>query len=150
MATTANLGIEKLTGASYVDYESFNTAYEILDKLGVAYITAKGTSSEWYYRQWSDGRYDLWLAKSLSNQSMTQKWGNFYYCNIASIKFPVTFASKPHMTVTFSTTSGNTAFAVPNTGLSTTGTGTIMLCNGESGKTATGILSIHVSGTIKS
>ena len=53
------------------------------------------------------------------------------------------------MTITWDTTSGNTAFAVPNTGLTTSNTGSILLCSPASGKTTTGILSIHVSGTKK-
>lgn len=148
MATTENLNIEKITGADYVDYESFNTAYDTLDKLGVSYVTKKGNSGDWYYRAWSDGRYEAWFAKTFDNMSMNTPWGNLYQCEISSISFPIAFLSKPHMTITFATTSGNTAFVVPNIGLSTTKTGTLLLCSPASGKTTSGVLSIHVSGSV--
>lgn len=149
MASTTNLGLKTVPTSDFVSPTPFNENFETLDKLGKVYVVANGTSGEWYYREWSDGRYECWLAKSMSNISMNSSWGNLWEYQVGSIAFPVSFASRPHMTITWDTTSGNTAFAVPNTGLTTSNTGSILLCSPVSGRTTTGILSIHVSGTKK-
>ena len=148
MASTSNLGIEKLNSSDYVSVDPINNAFDKLDELGDVYVKSHGKSGDWYYRLWGDGRYECWLARTQSGVKIGTAWGNLYQSTVASIPFPTSFSSAPHMTITYATTSGNTAFAVPNTGLSTSATGSILLCSPVSGATTTGVLSIHVSGSV--
>lgn len=147
MANTTNLGMTIVSSSDFVSPKSFNDNFNILDKLGKVYVIINGQSGEWYYREWSDGRYECWLAKNISDASMDLVWGNLWYYEIAGIPFPISFVTYPHMTATWSTISGNSAMVVPNTGLTTSNTGSFLLCSPAEGRTTTGVLSIHVSGS---
>lgn len=148
MASTTNLGLTKIQGADYVSPDVFNDNYDKIDAVGKVYAVEAADGTEWYYRKWSDGRCEAWLTKAYSDVSLNDQWGSLYETSVSPMTFPVAFSERPHMTVTFATTSGNTAFAVPNTGLSTTQTGSILLCSSLAGQKATGVLSIHASGKI--
>lgn len=147
MEQTPILGLKMPSMSDYVTPNDFNENFKVLDKLGATYILSDKKNGEWFVREWSDGRYDCWMAKSFSDKVMNSTWGSLYMANIGAFSFPVTFVSTPHMTVTWDTTSGNTAFAVPNIGLSTVSTGSLLLCSPVSGQKTTGVLSIHVSGS---
>lgn len=143
---TDNLSLETINPADYVDPDIFNRNFNKIDPLGKAYVTDAGTNGEWYYRKWSDGRLECWLVKTFNSVAIKHAWGGWYVSSpIADIAFPFTFASIPHMTLSWATTDGNSAIAFSNSGLSTTKTGGINLGKGGSG-TSTGVLSIHASG----
>lgn len=146
MATTKNLGMEITPTSNFVSPEPFNRNFEKLDALGKKYIVDSGKSGEWRFTEYSDGSYECFMAKSFTDVAMNSQWGVFYTAYIAAIAFPISFKSKPHMTLTWDTTANNSALAVHDTGLTTSSTGGILLCSPASGKKTTGLLSIHVSG----
>lgn len=90
MATsTTNLKLSKLDSSDYVGVDTFNENYDLLDKLGVDYITARGTASGWYYRKWKSGWAEAWYKKTGTTTSAE-------YYN-AKVTMPFAFSSNPHV-----------------------------------------------------
>ena len=86
MATTTNLGLAKINGSDYVKPDTFNDNYDLIDKLGVDYITASGTSGSWSYRKWKSGLLECWgrFGGTMSNGK----------CNFSQ-QYPFAYANKP-------------------------------------------------------
>lgn len=90
MATsTTNLKLSKLDSSDYVGVDTFNENYDLLDKLGVDYITAQGTASGWYYRKWKSGWAEAWYKKTGTTTTAD------YYNLKASL--PFTLSSNQHI-----------------------------------------------------
>ena len=104
MATTTNLSITKLNSADYVSVDPINEALDTLDKLGVDYVTASGTSGEWWYRKWKSGRAECGIDnKSFGTVAITTEWGALFCSenNLTFGAYPFSFSSKPFVTITF-------------------------------------------------
>lgn len=106
MASTTNLNIEKINPSDYVDPEVFNTVFDIIDKLGVDYVTEQGTSGDWWYRKWNSGI----LECGVYNKNFgTQKFGSSFtgtkwYITTNSLSFgsyPFAFTSRPYASVSY-------------------------------------------------
>ena len=103
MATTTNLGITKLNSADYVSVDPINEALDTLDKLGVDYVTASGTSGEWWYRKWKSGRAECGIdSHNFGTVNVDQAWGAmFVSANQTFGAYPFSFAAKPHVNIQF-------------------------------------------------
>jgi hypothetical protein len=66
---TKNLGLTTISGSDYVSYEVINKNFELLDKLGIDYVTSTGTSGIWTYRKWKSGYAEFWGKKSFAATS---------------------------------------------------------------------------------
>lgn len=90
MATsTTNLKLSKLDSSDYVGVDTFNENYDLLDALGVDYITAKGTASGWYYRKWKSGWAECWYKKTGTTTTAD-------YYNLKA-NLPFTLSSNQHI-----------------------------------------------------
>ncbi len=56
MAVTENLKLELINASDFVSPDPINTAMKALDALGLDYIVEEGTSGEWWYRKWKNGK----------------------------------------------------------------------------------------------
>lgn len=83
---TTNLGLAKIQGADYVKPDTFNDNYDLIDKLGVDYVTASGVTGSWGYRKWNSGMLECWGRFSGKMSSGR--------CNFSQ-NFPFAYASKP-------------------------------------------------------
>lgn len=151
MASTTNLGIDKINGGDYVDPEAFNKAYDIIDKLGVDYVTASGTSGDWWYRKWKSGRLEQGVTnKNFGDLSHDTAWGSMHVSDNQSFgAFPFAYASIPYAHVTFnkSDDGGHQCFVNQQGGTSTTQSPKFALVDPYTG-TATGCqFGIYAVGT---
>ena len=104
MASTTNLGIDKINGGDYVDPEVFNNAFDKLDALGVDYVTESGTSGEWWYRKWKSGRAECGIDyKSFGTVRLDDTWTGSWYSssNMTFGNYPFTFSSRPYTSIKF-------------------------------------------------
>lgn len=53
-----------------------------------AYIVDEGTSGNWTYRKWSDGRAEAWGLKLREDYTIDISYGNAYYGALTSFSFP--------------------------------------------------------------
>ncbi len=104
MASTTNLGIEKINPSDYVDPEVFNTVFDIIDKLGVDYIVEQGISGEWWYRKWNSGRLECGIDVKSFGNGTTSKWGSMYkYGPIGFGAYPIAFKTPPLVSINYIT-----------------------------------------------
>lgn len=110
MASTPNLQLTLLEGASVVDFGQLNSWVNVLDRLGVEYVTDKGSGGKgtWWYRKWSSGRAecgvdaypldytlpidhdDIWPPLK-TNAARLPVFGNY----------PINFAERPYANICF-------------------------------------------------
>jgi hypothetical protein len=104
MSATANLDLEEIGGADFVDPAVFNRNSAKIDPLGKCYVTSSGTTGDWRWRKWSDGTAECWVEnKAFATQSFT-RWGSsqLYFTGYLSFgAFPFAFASVPVCNVVF-------------------------------------------------
>lgn len=106
MATTTNLGIEKLNSSDYVSVDGINGALDVLDKLGVDYVVKSGTSGNWWYRCWKSGRAECGIdSYNFGTVNINTAWGAlFASSNLSFGAYPSGFAfkSNPFVSICFS------------------------------------------------
>lgn len=91
MASTTNLKITKLNSADYVSVDGINDAFDIIDKLGVAYLTDAGESNGWYYAKFSNG----FAFCATKGTGVTTAGTTMYYFRK---NYPFSFSSEPIVT----------------------------------------------------
>lgn len=102
MATkTTNLGMTKFDGGDYIDYNKINEAFDILDKLGVDYVTSSGTTNQWTWRKYKSGVAECW---GKLDQGVVEPVGSPYWKNFG-ITFPFTFSEIPTVNANVGATS---------------------------------------------
>lgn len=107
MANTQNLGLTLIQGSDVVDYNVLNSNFTAIDKLGVDYVTEKGTKDRWWYRIWKSGRcefgIDNWMMSN-SNITFNTSWTTGWYRSqdFTFGALPITPVSKPYMNVVLS------------------------------------------------
>lgn len=112
MATTKNLALSKINGSDVVNPSVFNTNYDILDKLGVDYITSRGTSNGWWFRKWKSGRAECGIDDknfgtiALNNQVGSAKLEG-WKCSAQKTfgNFPFAFKSRPFVSIVLNSSS---------------------------------------------
>nr|DAL65369.1 MAG TPA_asm: hypothetical protein [Caudoviricetes sp.] len=112
MASTKNLGIPKINGSDLISPTPINDAFDLLDKLGVDYITESGKSGEWWYRKWNSGRAECGIdAKSFGDVDHKGAWGGMYASSDMTFgAYPIQFSSRPFAVIAFlNTTDGSHA-----------------------------------------
>lgn len=103
MATT-NLGLKTINQSDNVSPTPINDNMELLDKLGLDYVTAEGVSGIWSYRRWKSGIYECWGRKTVQTPGRTGG-GNIGKAGDADVSmsgyasfsenYPVTFSAVP-------------------------------------------------------
>ena len=104
MASTTNLGIEKINPADFVDPEAFNRAWDKIDVLGLDYVVESGKSGEWWYRKWKSGRAECGIDyKSFGTISLNSVWTGSWYAGprLTFGAYPFTFKSRPYTSIKF-------------------------------------------------
>lgn len=108
MATTKNLGLTLLEGASVVDYNQINGYVNSLDKLGVEYVKTKGREGNYWFRTWSSGRAECGVDNRKFYESLNfgTQWGQtgLYFSGGRLNPFgqyPVHFTDRPYANVCF-------------------------------------------------
>ena len=104
---TNNLRLYTLQGSDPVDYTVLNGWMENIDKLGVEYVTKKGTYGDWWYRLWSSGRCECGVDNRRKYDSLTI--GTNYTSNLWITngrirpfgEYPVNFVSRPYAAICF-------------------------------------------------
>lgn len=87
---TTNLSLEKFDGGDYVDNDKINANYDILDKMGVDYVTEQSTSGSWTYRKFKSGIAECWAKIDIGViTGPTSGWVN------VGQTFPITFSEAP-------------------------------------------------------
>ena len=107
---TANLNLLKFEGSDTVNYNDFNGNFDIIDKMGVDYVTQKGTKGEWWYRVWRSGRAECGVDNLRVGNSGMSAWESTrnnvktftgFYISNAEFSFgnyPVSFVAPPYRT----------------------------------------------------
>lgn len=111
--STTNLAMTVINASDYVSPDPINANFEILDALGVEYVTDAGTVGEWWYRKWKSGRLECGIDdKNFGDLPHTTAWGSMYSTAQKSFgAYPFAFASRPFVMVTFNSTTGGTDHA---------------------------------------
>lgn len=91
MATT-NLGLQTINQSDNISPDPINANMELIDKLGVDYVTQQGKSGQWRYRRWKSGTFECWA----SPHYQTPGGGATRSFNL---QYPVTFAEPPVVNV---------------------------------------------------
>lgn len=102
-STTDNLSLEIIDSSDYVSPDPINDNFEIVDKLGVDYVTSSGTSGSWWYRKWKSGRAECGIDyKSFGSVTIQTAYGDLYKANksFAFGSYPFTFSSTPMVVIT--------------------------------------------------
>lgn len=148
---TPKMGLEPVNGADYVDNELFNRNYAKLDALGTCYVTASGTSGEWWYRKWSDGRAECGIDnKVFPNQTKTA-WGAMFSTEPMSFgAYPFPFSSRPFASITFNNndTSNHRSYVSMQATASTTQSPAFTLADPSAGPVGTPSFGIYVTGRV--
>lgn len=100
MSTTENLGITLINSSDYVDPEAINEGFRKADQMGVDYIVEEGTSGNWFFRKWKNGKAECWYQGDEAINATSAYSGNYY--GYVKLKFPFAFTSSP---MTFASTS---------------------------------------------
>ena len=96
--STTNLSLETIDSSDYISPDPINSNFEILDALGVDYVTSAGTSGSWWYRKWKSGRAECGIDyKSFGTISCNTAYASLYkYGTMLSFgSYPFTFSSTP-------------------------------------------------------
>lgn len=142
---TPIMGLATMTEADYVDVDAISGNFSLLDKLGLAYVTERGTNADgWYYRKWSDGRVDAWMRKDAATISTTTASGSGWRSGNTTVRFPVTF-SKPPMVIISPYDGRNTCWASLNS--VSNSSCSLYFMSFDNATRAIGY-SIHVSGSV--
>lgn len=88
MALTQNLKMNTIEPSDYVNPQTINDNFNILDKLGIDYITEQGTSGVWTYRKWKSGIAECWGRTEFPATTASGQLPS-------GVNFPFMFASKP-------------------------------------------------------
>jgi hypothetical protein len=161
MATTTNLGIEKLNSSDYVSVDPINNAFDKIDNLAVDYVTEKGTSGEWWYRKWKSGRAECGIDRhNAGTLDHSTPWGSMYTSgskgwgnNGQVINYPITFSAAPMVIITFlysSSTTTHCSFVAQQSSKSTTTPPNFALIDPNTGKANDATFGIYVCGTVSS
>lgn len=89
---TTNLGLKTISPSDNVSPDPINANMEALDKLGLEYVTAQGTSGIWRYRRWKSGTFECWGRYRQQSASPTIEETDF---GQFSTSFPITFTESP-------------------------------------------------------
>lgn len=110
MASTTNLGIEKLNSSDYVSVDPINNAFDKLDALGADYVIESGTSDDWWYRKWKSGRAECGVDSKAFAEVKLTGWGSLYISQAYTFgAFPteLAFVTKPYVGIMYlNSTSG--------------------------------------------
>lgn len=93
---TTYLGLHTINQSDNVSPTPINDNMEKIDKLGLDYVVAQGTSGNWTYRRWKSGTYECWGTykyQSASPNVPDSDYGSF------QMSYPVTFAQAPQLFV---------------------------------------------------
>ena len=110
MSTTTNMGIELINGSDYISPDPINDGFTKLDKLGVDYITERGTSGNWWYRKWNSGRAECGIEDyNFGALAFDEKWGSLYLTHMLTFgAYPISFAKNPSTVINFLYDDGGT------------------------------------------
>lgn len=103
MATT-NLGLELINSSDYVSPTPINQNMEKLDNLGVDYIVEEGTSGEWWYRKWKNGRAECGIdSKQFPEITSWTQVGDLAVIggSMTFGAYPFAFAERPFTAISF-------------------------------------------------
>lgn len=97
MSTTSNLGLNLVTSADFVDPDTaFVKNFEKIDTLGLDYITNKGTTGNWWWRQWKSGRMEMGVDSQTFSTFSLQTWGAMFMSDPLNFGgYPKTFSNEP-------------------------------------------------------
>lgn len=85
---TSRLNLQIIDPSDYVDPGVINDNMEIIDKLGVDYITEAGQSGQWTYRKYKSGVAECWAT--IEYAATTDQYGLQ-----SLVQFPFQFSSAP-------------------------------------------------------
>ena len=111
MAETTNLKITKIEASDYVSPDPINTAFDILDALGLDYVVEQNSNSNgWWYRKWKSGRAECGIdSKGFATVSLSA-WGSLYISQSYNFgAYPLTFKALPTVTINFLQSTSNVA-----------------------------------------
>jgi hypothetical protein len=154
MASTTNLGIEKLNSSDYVSVDPINNAFDKLDALGADYVIESGTSDDWWYRKWKSGRAECGVdIKNFGTVSYKTAWGSLYRSD-SSYSFgayPFAFAAAPYVNIQFLASSSpkQASFAVVQSSSDTATSPKFFFVDPYSESADNVRFGIHVSGRWK-
>lgn len=106
--STKFLELDLINDDDYVSVEPLNTNFTKIDEQLADAVIERGSSGDWWYRKWRNGRYECgqefkWFAKSnLTNV------GNVYGISTQYTfgKYPITFVAPPYVNITFEDENG--------------------------------------------
>lgn len=100
---TKYMALDTINTSDYVSPTTINNNFTKLDPLGLDYVTARGTSGEWWYRKWKSGRAECGIDyKSFGTLTMREWGGGGYITSEISFgAYPFAFAVRPYASVVF-------------------------------------------------
>lgn len=109
MATTTNLKLTLLEGASVVDYNQINAYVKAFDALGKDYVTEVGTKGNYWYRIWKSGRCECGVdnRRYFDSLPLDRSWGGTTGIWITNGRiepfgdYPRTFVARPYANICF-------------------------------------------------
>ncbi len=111
-STTPNLKMTKIDSSDYISPDPINDALDVLDGLGLCYVTAVGESGGWKYVKLSNG-----FAVCAATGTGTTSAGTQSY-NVKKT-YPFAFSEAPHLVATGGA-SGVVSSGIKHVGNSTT------------------------------
>lgn len=66
---------------------------------GLSDVKEEGTSGDWYYRKWNNGKLECWGKKAVS-VNISTPWESIYYGSVDAVDFPFSFSEPPICQVT--------------------------------------------------
>lgn len=154
MAKTTNLGMTVINSSDYISPDPINDNFEIVDQLGVDYVTSSGTSGNWWFRKWNSGRAECGIDYlSFGTVSITSEYAENMFKNATDLKFgayPFTFSSVPFVVIyPHYFTHGSSVIVKPNSSSSVSQSPTFtVIC--EDSCSGTLYCGIYVCGKVSS
>lgn len=150
---TDNMGLVSINSSDYVSPTDINNNFKKLDVLGLDYVVESGKSGEWWYRKWKSGRAECGIDdKNFGDVAHTTRWSNvFISAELNFGAYPFSFASRPFVTVTFNSNTGQThrSYISYVTTTSTTTSPKFNLVDSNSGTATAAHFGIYVVGRYK-
>lgn len=81
-------------------YHEENELNVVIEEGTKTVTTAEGTTVDWHYRKWLDGRAECWCRRNI-DVNITTAWGTVLYYGMATtLSYPFVFAERPITQVT--------------------------------------------------
>ena len=111
--STKNLNLALLNNEDLVSIDPLNANFQSLDKLGADYVEERGSSGDWWYRKWHQGRFECGVENKWFPQTQVERAeGNLFRTKSEYTfgKYPVALLGRPYANITYNDASGSSDF----------------------------------------